>query len=256
MQMKMTFAAGVLLAGLMPFAATAQSGPIGGLYNTGACTGANAGNVNCTTTSGLLNDGQRDLNYSLSAIPTAGTSSSGFAQTGPGFPIGPWLPNDSTSRWLSPAENAAQNYGAGGTFNWSLNFNLSGFDPLTARISGRWAADNGGSILLNGQAIGNGSIGTGPMSAFGDWTNFSITDSSLFRAGANVLTFSVQNLAAAGGNPTGVRVQFLDSQISAVPEPSTYALMLAGIGALVWFSRRRNASGASTGNMMGGPVAA
>lgn len=41
------------------------------------------------------------------------------------------------------------------------------------------------------------------------------------------------------GNPTGLRVEFLSSNVAAVPEADTYAMMLAGLGLMGAIARRK-----------------
>jgi hypothetical protein len=58
----------------------------------------------------------------------------------------------------------------------------------------------------------------------------------------NTLDFIVTNRAGSSGNPTGVRVEFLESYAVAaapVPEPSSYALILAGLAVVGSIARRR-----------------
>ena len=50
------------------------------------------------------------------------------------------------------------------------------------------------------------------------------------------------NWAQNSGNPTGLRVEFDASSVAAaVPEPETYAMLLAGLGMLGLVARRRKA---------------
>jgi len=51
----------------------------------------------------------------------------------------------------------------------------------------------------------------------------------------------VKNNMQNGGNPTGIRVEFDRSVVTAVPEPESYALMLAGLGLMGAVARRRKA---------------
>ena len=93
-------------------------------------------------------------------------------------------------------------------------------------------------MALNG--VNLGTIASGDASSFNSWTFFdSVAPGASFIAGVNTLTFTVTNLARNGGNPTGLRVEFLDSSVTAVPEPETYALMLAGLGIIGFVARRR-----------------
>lgn len=107
---------------------------------------------------------------------------------------------------------------------------LTGFDASTASFSGRFAADNSAVALLNGTAIGTSS-------GFSSFSSFAATTG--FNAGLNTLSFVVTNLKQNGGNPTGLRAEFLASSVTAVPEPETYAMLLAGLGLMGAVARRR-----------------
>jgi len=50
----------------------------------------------------------------------------------------------------------------------------------------------------------------------------------------------VINQAQGAGNPTGLRVEFLSSNVAAVPEADSYALMMAGLGLMGLVVRRKN----------------
>lgn len=196
--------------------------PIVGLVNTGANSTA----------------GQQDTNYSLTKTSGDGPAigSYGYESAGAGFPFGPWLANSATSQWLTPLANAGQTFDANsaGIYTWTLQFDLTGYDPTSAFFGGRWATDNSGTILLNGSTLLN------PSTGFTAWSSFSSTGGN-FNAGLNTLQFVVTNWQQNGGNPTGLRVEFTQSDVTAVPEPATlslFALGLAGLG----FARRRNAS--------------
>ena len=123
--------------------------------------------------------------------------------------------------------------GSGAQFdgNRSVNTFLGDSFDASASFGGRMAADNAVVVILNNNVIGSGT-------GFTDWTSFSA--SSGFVPGVNKLDFVVTNWAQNGGNPTGLRVEFGSSSITAaVPEPETYAMLLGGlvmVGAVV---RRR-----------------
>jgi len=127
-----------------------------------------------------------------------------YAATSPGgFPIPPWLPDNRVSAWISQNQNT---FIPGGTsFTYQTTFDLTGFNPASARITGRWAADNRGqTIILNGTAV------TAPApSSFDAWASFNI--SSGFVPGMNRLQFVIFNdpdLAQPQlQNPGGVRVE-------------------------------------------------
>lgn len=202
MRKSIAIATALLLCGT-----SAQAATILGLCNTGknaACTG-----------SGTL--GTPDANWTLTdpnAVAFNGT------------PINDaWLPNNATSFWATPAANGNQTFDptVAGIYNYTQTFDLTGFNPATGSFNGRFAVDNAvDSITLNGNTI------TGSGGTFNAWTAFSAN--SGFVNGENTLTFRVRNVAQRTGNPTGLRVEFLGSQIAAVPEPSTWAMMLLGFG--------------------------
>ena len=151
------------------------------------------------------------------------------------FPIGPWFSEDATSRWLTPTSNAGDSLDptTDGLYRYSLSFNLAGFNASSATFMGRFAVDNTvDAILLNGVAI------TGSGGTFDQWTNFSSV-TGLFAAGNNTIEFIVRNAAQATGNPSGLRVEFLSSNVAAIPEPATWAMMIVGFGLVGGAMRRR-----------------
>jgi hypothetical protein len=106
-----------------------------------------------------------------------------------------------------------------------LTFDLSGFDPGSTTLSGSWAADNFGSILLNGSTpTGTGTLVLSgyPISNFESFHNFTITGG--FLVGINTLDFVITD----GGVPGGLNVTNLVAT-SAVPEPSSLVLLLGGL---------------------------
>lgn len=209
----------ITVASLISVPASAAS--ITGLVNTGASFTA----------------GQTDTNYSFASLGGTATGTGGYGVVAPdtGFPIGPWIANTSASKWLAPTSNAAQSYDpvVDGNYKWTLSFDLTGYIPNTASFAGRWAADNGGTVKLNGNLLGSSS-------GFTTFSSFSAN--SGFVGGINTLDFYVTNYARDGGNPTGLRVEFLQSSVTPVPEPETYALLLAGLGLMGTIARRRKNS--------------
>jgi hypothetical protein len=150
-----------------------------------------------------------------------------------------WLANNSTSRWMTPASNANQSFPAG-TSLYSLSFDLTDFIPSTASFSGRFLVDNRVTALtLNGNPLL--SIPVGGVGGFraANWTSFSAN--SGFTAGLNTLQFTVLNAAGGGANPTGLRVEFTGSAVNAVPEPASWAMLIAGFGLVGAMARRRAA---------------
>ena len=186
---------------------SAQAAPIN-IFNTGVdangdvVTGGTVGDEHYTLIS--------DPNGTITGIKTATAISEGY-------PIGPWLGDNSLSSWIGP--NTGDLVGPGGLFTYQTTFDLSGLDHTTASILGRWATDDQGiDILINGTATGNTSA------SFGVFTDFTIN--SGFIAGVNTLDFVVTN----GHGPTGLRVEITNANAVAVDEP--YALALLGLGLL------------------------
>ena len=220
------FARTTIAAAATLFSGLAAAASIGGLVNTGA--GQTTGSI--------------DTNYKYTATGNAaGLSGFGVVSNGNADPFPSWLPNTTSSSWLIPGADQNTNYSPTGnsTFTWTLNFDLTGYDASSASFSGHWAADNNGVLLLNGVAISTISGQRG----YAEWTSFSA--SSGFLAGNNTLQFIVTDTVDAQYNFTGVRAEFLSSNVNAaiapaVPEPHTYALMLAGLGALAFVARRRH----------------
>lgn len=202
MRKSIAIATAVLLCGT-----SAQAATIAGLCNTGQ-------NATCTG-SGTL--GTPDANWSLTDPDAVAFN---------GTPInGAWLANNATSFWATPGANGNQTFDptAAGFYNYTQIFDLTGFNAGTASFNGRFAVDNTVDfITLNGNTI------TGSGGTFNAWSAFSANGG--FVNGENTLTFHVRNFARQTGNPTGLRVEFLGSQIAAVPEPGTWAMMLLGFG--------------------------
>src|SRR5205823_1873549 len=77
-----------------------------------------------------------------------------------------WTPNTATSTWISVQTN---NKGNGGqTYTYSTTFDLTGFDPTTATISGGWSCDHSCTMRLNGTQVG--SLPTGNFGMLNPFT--------------------------------------------------------------------------------------
>src|SRR5262249_34495544 len=135
-----------------------------------------------------LGGGQQDSHYTMSYS----YSDSSGTHTGSLVPFvvndanlpGTWAPIGAHSRWLSSAANASANPG---TFTFQTSFDLTGFDPASVVLTGKWATDNGGiDILVNGHSTGLSSAKFRPL------TSFSITGATnFFVPGVNTIAFEV-----------------------------------------------------------------
>jgi hypothetical protein len=193
---------------------------------TSSFLSAHAASITGLVNTGTFASGAQDTNYSLNG------TGFGYVTKDNVWPIGPWIANTTTSKWITPLANQGASFDpvTKGTYTWSLSFNLAGFDASTASFSGKFAADNSAVVLLNGHSIGSAN-------GFTSFSNFSAA--SGFNSGLNTLDFVVTNDGQRTGNPTGLRVEFTASNVTPVPEPETYAMLLAGLGLMGVISRRR-----------------
>jgi len=181
--------------------------PIPGLFTTGVDDSGNA-----------LPLGSPDPHYTILE-----TNTNPFVLTN----IPPiYVDNSSTSQWIWQKPDGSP---TGVTLKFRTTFNLTGFNPSTALISGLWAADNVGvDILINGISTGNNIPGNGGdgFSAFDRFTNFSITEG--FISGLNTLDFVVQDQGVISGFHVGEisgTATILESE--PVPEPTATLGLLA-----------------------------
>lgn len=160
---------------------------IGNLFNTGV---DNDGRP--------LADNTPDLHYGL-IPPGAFVGTPLTATSTGGYPIGPWLPDNSSSAWIAPTDSTD---GLGNAFYvYQTTFDLNGLNPSEAVVQGWVASDDVlMDILINGISTGQGTA-----AGFAHWQAFTI--SSGIQSGANTLIFVLYNSAAGALNPTGLRVQ-------------------------------------------------
>ncbi len=147
---------------------------------------------------------------------------------------------DATAAWITTPGVVATSPTTGwGTYNMVFArraVDLSGYDLDTVGLSGRWrVADVTYGIYVNGQLIPGTNY---QQYAFSSDLSFSLgAGSGLFIEGVNTIELrgqSVNNVWDAFWISTS-----LTGDVSAVPEPETGALMLAGLALLGMASRRR-----------------
>ncbi len=133
--------------------------------------------------------------------------------------VGPYFP-DSTTEWISPDPTGLSEPEPNGYYAYQTKFVLAaGLNPETVVLTGDWAVDNEGYILVNGMPVSStagGTITTDTAVSFDTLHNFTIGDDSgvvpgspLFVTGTNYLDFIVHNDDYPGTSvesPTGLRV--------------------------------------------------
>lgn len=186
---------------------------IPGLYNTG-----------------IANIGGADPHYALTVNVDPGSTAYVVSSMPPS-----WTPNGPGSQWIAPAAN--QTTASPGNYVYRTTFDLNGFDPSTASITGQWAADDTGlDIKINGVSTLQSTNST--------LNPFSIN--SGFISGLNTLDFLVFNDPNNRSlNPSGLRVEFLSARAqigtavpaNVVPIPAAVWLFVSGLMGLLGITR-------------------
>lgn len=178
---------------------------------------------------GLFNTGVDDLGIvktvqsSEQHYQLSGPSNTPFVTTPVNYPpLGwAWLPAPAGSAWIGP--NATTNSASPdpvGNYIYSIQFDLSAYNPTQIRITGSWMTDNSGQLFLNGNDTG---FSTG-IESYKQLSDFDLQ--SGFVSGVNTLEFRVNN-ENAGSNPTGLCVANLTPTL--VPEPSVVTIVIAAL---------------------------
>lgn len=214
-------------AALLCCAGLAHAGAIG-LFNTGVDAG------------GALEDtGTVDAHWRIVA--------------GPGItsPQNAYILNDQsvgTAYYQSPSSQWIANSASGTDasvyqlYIYELSFDLTGYDPTTATLSGLWGVDNVGNVLLNGA----GATGTGALMLRSvDYHNFqgphAFTITGGFVTGVNRLQFEIGDTGGVMG--LNVSDLSLSATSNAAPEPGSLSLLALGALGLRLRRRRDGAQG-------------
>jgi hypothetical protein len=170
-----------------------------------------------------------DPHYTITSTPAGSTTIIRVRTSAGGYPIGPWVGDNSTSAWIGPNNDGAVD-GPVGVYDYQTTFTLGSGSAIL--ITGQWSTDNeGNDILLNGASTGNTIPDPG---SYTSWHPFTISGNGV--GGVNTLDFLVNN----DGGPTGLRVEIFGA--NAVPEPSALSLAVIGLTGLLgygWHRRRR-----------------
>jgi hypothetical protein len=153
---------------------------------------------------------------------------------------GSWTRNGRYSSWI--AANPFDTFGNGGNMTFTTTFNVA--TPSTAIIiGGAWAVDNDGTLSLNGHLLS-----TLTVQQYGHLHAFSTTASD-FVAGLNTLTMQIFGDGYSDGrrlrgwlvySGSAGPVATLVGAGSAVPEASTWAMMLLGFAGLGYAALRHS----------------
>lgn len=204
-------------------AGAANAVVVAGVYSTGL-------GINGTPLA--AGDGQVDANYTIvsSNVATNLPGSSALTYYNPAY-----LQDGPGSRIVNATGDS--NGVAGEITTFATTFSLVGYDTATATISGQAMFDNSGDIFLNGNQIGNTITGFATLTPFG-------SSASFFVAGLNTLTFTLHNQdGPAAFQVAGLTVTAEASPVvGGVPEPASWALLVAGFGMVGVSLRRRKAS--------------
>ncbi len=210
--MRIVMSLATILIALFASAEPAKAAPIL-LFNTGVDNNRS-----------LLTEGTVDSHYALIGSPAPTLNRAFVSDTLP--PV--YIPNGLNSKWIGPGSDLTAGYPRG-DYTYRTTFDLTGYDPTTAIISGRFASDNGlpnvPQIFLNASST---SVGSWP-NQFAAFTSFTLV--SGFVSGLNTLDFRVSE---PGGTPTALRVELSGTVGGAmVPEPSSLVLVGAGAALLL-----------------------
>ncbi len=134
-------------------------------------------------------------------------------------PAPPWIPAPAGAAWIGPL-SGLENAPSGCCYVYKVRFDLTGYDPATAVISGALASDDGTHIFINGIDIGfsNEDVTFQILRPF--------TVSSGFGSGVNELEFRVDkcNEPECTFHPSGLLVANLAGNAELSAEPNLFVV--------------------------------
>jgi len=203
---------GLLLIGVVgnTYAVTVPS-EVSGLYNTGV-----------DNDESVLTAGTQDQHYTITSYPSNYTTPPSATVMSP-HPNYYSPTEEDKAAWIGPTSSPTNE--PPGDYTYTIKFNLTGYDPESATITGDWAIDNWGEIYLNGNLITSRGSET-ENKQFGSLESF-IIDSN-FVSGINTLEFVVHNYGNSS-SPTGLLVANLTLTANPVPLPGAIWLLGSGV---------------------------
>lgn len=172
-----------------------------------------------------------DPNWTITASTgTAGAGDTWIHTYNPAnFPFNYYAPPLPTSQWITPTANAAETFDP--TFNGFYTYTVSFFANIGSIVAGQYMSDNT-VTHIDLQPVGSQLPG---MGSFTSPSSFAF--SPIVQAGLYTLSFTVENFAQNGGNPSALDVA---ATVSGVPEPSTWAMMILGFLGLGFMGYRKS----------------
>ncbi|MGD9506410.1 MAG: PEP-CTERM sorting domain-containing protein [Syntrophobacteraceae bacterium] len=143
-----------------------------------------------------------------------------------------WEANSSSSAWIGVT---ADNTGNGYLYSYQISFDLSDYDLSTVSISGKWAVDDAGVLMVNGRAIAY-------LDSAYSLQSFSLAVGSAYlNEGINTITIL---MTSTDNYLEGARLEGEVSgtlKTSVVPVPGAVWLFGSGLISLIGLRRKRNA---------------